>query len=248
MDIVKGNKFRLKLNKKQQKEIDKIFGCVRFIYNYFLNAKIDLYKEDETTLNYETMQSLLTLLKNSEGYEWLNEPAVTSLQLSLRDLEDAMKKYFAHLSEFPVFKNKYSRQSASFSNKLNNPKSKNPQYTIQVDLKKHKVLLPKLGWLNFYRSKHLYGKILSATLSKDPDGKYYISIVTRNNEEIKSPETSNKIGIDLGLKSLIVTSDGEKVDAPKFFKKSKKKLAREQKKLARKDNCIPYEAEDGCFC
>ena len=241
----KGNKFCLKLNKKQKKEIDKMFGSSRYVYNYFLNAQIDLYTEDETHLNYDAMASLLTPLKNIT-HEWLNEPPISVLQNSLKDLEIAFKRYFSGVSEFPKFKNKYSRQSVKINNFLANPKSKNPQEIIRVDMNKHKVLLPKLGWLNFYRSNRFYGKIISATISKDPDGKYYISFQTENELEVKPSTTTKEIGVDLGLKSFIVTSDGEKIDAPKFFKKSKKKLAREQKKFARK-SFKPVENEDGFF-
>ena len=246
MGITKGNKYCLKLNKTQKAEIDKIFGCTRFVYNFFLNAKNDLFSEDDAHLNYDTMQSLLTPLKN-ECYDWLNEPPISTLQNSLRDLDTAHKRFFEGKSEYPKFKNKYSRQSTRINNILANPLSKNPQYTIQVDMKKHKILLPKLGWLNYCRNKRLYGKIINVTISKDTDGKYYISILTENEVNIKPKETTKEIGIDLGLKSFIVASDGEKINAPKYFKKSKRKLALEQKKFNRKDNYKPIETEDGCY-
>ena len=144
------------------------------------------------------MQALLTKLKNQEGFEWLNNPPISSLQLTLRDLDTAFKRYFEGISDFPNFKRKYFNQSAKINNILANPKSKNPQYIIQVDLKKHKVLLPKLGWLNFYRSSRLYGKIINATISKDPDGKYYISFTTKQEKKIiLNDKPTKEIGIDL---------------------------------------------------
>jgi putative transposase len=240
-----GNKYRLKLNKKQAKFFDKMIGCSRFVYNFFLDAQNNLFSEDGTHLNHEDMCLLLTDLKNNT-YDWLNEPPISVLQNSLKDLFTARKNFFSGQCDYPNFKNKYSHQSARINNILSNPKSKNPQYTIQLDQNKHKILIPKLGWVNYYRSHRLYGKITSATISKDPDGYYYISLQTENDYEVKQTTTIKEIGVDLGLKSFIVTSDGDKIDAPKFFKKSKQKLAREQKKFNRK-NFKPVEAQDGAF-
>jgi putative transposase len=134
-------------------------------------------------------------------------------------------------SGYPNYKEKDGEQTCRFNNYVTNTKNKDE--TIRVDFKNHKVLLPTLGWLNFFRSIFFIGKIKEATIIKETDGNYYISICV--NQEITKLEPVNKeVGLDLGLKSYIVGSDGTDVKAPKYFRKSKDKLRKAQRKLSKK--------------
>ena len=170
------------------------------------------------------------------GYPFLKEVDSCSLRCAVFNLEDAFKNYFSKRSNYPRFKSKYNKQS--YRTTCIRSTYKNREYSnIELDLVNKKVKLPKLGLVDIrgYRTlKEIKGKIINATIEKETTNKYYVSIVVEEKEFGLSKVTPQSIvGIDLGIKDLVVTSDGEKYNNPKELLKREKRLKRLQRKLAR---------------
>ena len=193
-------------------------------YNY-LDKRIKTYEKDETTLGYTKCSSDLTNLKKQSGYEWLNDVDSTALQSSLKNLDTAFKNFFDQpKSGFPKFKSKKTHRH-SYTTKYTNG---NIKY-----LEKY-IKLPKLG--NVKTSNRLVpeGRIVSATVSQEPSGKYFVSLCCMDVPDKKYIKTGNSVGIDLGIKEFLITSEGEMVKNPKYLSKEERKLIRLQRQLSRK--------------
>ena len=225
MKITRAYKLRLYPNKKQEELIQKTFGCVRYVYNHFLDRRINLYKEEGISLSYNSCSKELTTLKKET--EWLKEPDKWALQNTLKDLDNAYKKFFKEGAGFPKFKSKKNRNQ-SYTTTKESLKANN------IALIGNKVKLPKLGLVKCKGYKNIDGRILNATISQTPSGKYYISICCTDIDITPLPKTNKNVGLDLGLKEFAITSDGFKYENPKFLAKSTKKLVRLQKELSRK--------------
>ena len=158
----KAYKFRIYPNKKQEELINKTFGCCRFIYNRYLSKRIETYKNNKETFTYKQCSSDLTSLKKE--LEWLKEPDKFALQNSLKDLENAYKKFFKENAGFPKFKCKKTNRFSYRTNFTNG----NIQYCD-----KH-IKLPKLGMVKIRDKQIPKGRIINATISKEPSGKYYL--------------------------------------------------------------------------
>lgn len=218
----KAYKYRIYPNKKQQVLIQKTFGCSRFVYNYFLDLKIKEYKENEKTLSYNATSKLLTQLKNE--FIWLKEPDKDSLQKSLKDLDNAYQKFFKEHSGFPKFKSKKNRHKSYRTSCTNN----------NIQFRDKHIKLPKLGMVKV-RDKHIpNGRILNATISQEPNGHYYVSLCCTDVSCEQYEKTNKNIGIDLGIVDFAILSDGTKIENPRFYEKSEKKLAKLQRELSRK--------------
>lgn len=215
-------KFRMYPNKKQRILMAKTFGCSRFVYNHYLAKKIELYKETKETLSWQNCSADLTRLK--QELIWLTEVDKFALQNSLKDLDNAYKKFFKEHSGFPKFKSKKTHDFSYRTSFTNN--------NIQYD-KKH-IKLPKLGSVKIRDKQIPKGRILNATVSQEPSGKYYVSLCCTEVENMPYEKTSGVIGIDLGIKEFCITSNGVAVANPKFFKRSLDKLAKLQRELSRK--------------
>ena len=218
----KAYKFRMYPNKQQEELINKTFGCCRFIYNRYLAKKIELYKENNETFSYKQCSSDLTNLKKE--LVWLKEPDKFSLQNSLKDLENAYKKFFKEKIGFPKFK---SKKTNRFSYKTNFTNGNIVYYGKYIKL-------PKLGLVKIRDKQVPQGRILNATISKEPSEKYYVSLCCTDIEISPLDKTNKAIGIDLGIKEFCISSDGEIVKNPRYLKKSLNKLAKLQRELSRK--------------
>ena len=218
----KSYKYRIYPNKKQKEQLAKTFGCCRYVYNYYLAKRIEKYEADKSTFNYYDCSKDLTQLKKE--HDWLKEADSTALQSSLRDLDMAYQKFFKGHTGYPKFK---SRKTHRFSYT-----SKCSSGNIQC-LHKH-IKLPKLGIVKTRNTFVPQGRILNATVSQEPSGKYYVSLCCTDVEMQPLPETGRNIGIDLGVKNFAVTSDGDVIENPKYLKKSLNKLAKLQRELSRK--------------
>jgi putative transposase len=215
-------------NHKQEVLINKSIGCARFVYNHFLALKQELYLTEQKTLNYNACSQRLTLLKKE--IEWLEEVDKFALQNSLRNLETAYKNFFADLKKvkgkknvgFPKFKKKHGCKQSYKTNLTNG--------NIQVI--ENRLKLPKLGWVRFHKSQEITGRIVNVTITRTSSGKYIASILCETEIE-KHPQVSQNIGLDLGIKSYLVTSDGEVVDNPKYYRIQKRKLRKSHKELSR---------------
>lgn len=218
----KAYKYRIYPNKTQQELIQKTFGCVRFVYNYYLDKRIKAYQENKTSLNYYDCCKDLTNLKKE--LEWLREPDKDSLQKSLKDLDEAYKKFFKEHSGFPRFKSKKNHKKSYRTSCTNN----------NIKFQNNHIKLPKLGWVKTRDTLKSQGRILNATVSQDPSGKYYCSLCCTDIEIKHLPQTNNQVGIDLGIKDFAITSDGVKYSNPKYLQQSLNKLAKLQRELSRK--------------
>jgi putative transposase len=225
--ILRAYKYRLYPDKKQEELISKTIGCCRFVYNYYLNKKIELYKTEEKSINYNACANDLKNLKKE--HKWLKEVDSISLQQSLKDLDTAYQNFFRRIKNgdkqvgFPKFKSKKNPKQSYRTQNVNN----------NICIIDNKIKLPKLGLVRFANSRKFEGKIKSCTISKTKTNKYFISVLVE--EEIKElPKNDNAIGIDLGLKNFLITSDGEVFENPRVLQKYEQKLAKLQRQLAKK--------------
>ena len=227
--MYKAYKFRLYPNDNQKILINKTFGCTRFIYNHFLNK----CKEKGFIKAYDMCKELKELVLD---YPFLKEVDSMALRCSIFNLEDSYKNYFSKRSAYPSFKNKFSKQS--YRTNCITSVYKNKKYSnIKIDIKEKMIKVPKLGLVKIrgYRNlDELTDRIINITIEKEKTNKYYVSVITEKEEETPKKITPTSIvGIDLGIKDLVVTSDGEKYPNPKEINKREKRLKRMQRKLCR---------------
>jgi putative transposase len=223
--INKSYKIRLYPNKEQKVLLEKHFGCIRFVYNYFLNVRNTEYKTNKVNMSYYDTANELSTLKTNEEFKFLNEVNSQSLQWSLRFLDVAFRNFFRGQTKFPNFKKKSNNQSFKVP--------VNSTFKI-ID---NKIIIPKFKeGINFRGKLELDNlvKFNSVTISKTPSGKYYATLQGEFNYE-PVEQNDNKIGIDLGIKEFLITDSGVKIDNPKYLKKSLKKLKYEQKQLSKKN-------------
>ena len=220
--MIKTYKFRAYPNRKQQLLFAKTFGCARFIYNYYLNKKIELYKTSKESMSFNKCSADLTQLKKE--LVWLKEVDKWSLQNSLKNLDNAYKKFFKEHSGFPKFKSKKTHNFSYTTTYTNN----------SIEYNEGKIKLPKVGWVKVRDKQIPRGKILNATISQTSSGKYYISLCCTDIEIQSYERTDCVIGLDLGIKEFCITSNGKKIENPRYLKKSLAKLVKLQKELSRK--------------
>lgn len=217
MLVMRAYKYRIYPNKEVQEKLARQFGCVRFVYNYFLDKRITHYEQTGKGLTYNQTSGMLTKLKKK--LEWLNDAHSQVLQASLGDLDAAYTNFFSGRAKFPNFKSKRGKQSC--------------RYPQGFKFEGNYTYLPKIGWVKTVFHRKLQGTLRRLTVSKTKSGKYFISVVVEEN--IEPHERINRsVGIDLGLKDFLVTSDGYRIPAPKYLRKSEQKLKRLQRQLSRK--------------
>lgn len=227
----KSYKYRLYPNKEQEMLIQKTFGCVRFVYNQTLAHRINLYETEKKSMSKFDCNTYCTRILKKE-YEWLNEVDKFALTNSIYNMDNAFQNFFKYNTGYPKFK---SKKNNCKSYKTNCNYYENCRPSIEVDFEKNMIKLPKLKWVKCKVHREFTGTIRSATISQTPSGKYYISIHI-DCEIIQMKPVDAMIGIDLGIKDLITTSDGSKFDNPKVLHKFENKLVKEQRKLAKKKN------------
>ncbi|MEZ3516283.1 MAG: IS200/IS605 family element transposase accessory protein TnpB [Lachnospiraceae bacterium] len=220
--VEKAYKYRIYPNKKQKEILAKTFGCCRFVYNYYLDKRIKMYEQNKETFTYVKCANDMKELKSE--LEWLKEVDSTALQSSLKDLDSAYQKFFNEHTGYPKFKSKKTHRFSYKSKCVNG----NIQYCD-----KH-IKLPKLGMVKTKNKLIPQGRILNATVSQEPSGKYYVSLCCTDVDIEPFKNTDNAVGIDLGIKEFCINSNGEMVENPKHLKKSLNKLAKLQKELSRK--------------
>lgn len=218
----KAYKYRIYPNEKQREIIAKTFGCCRFVYNKYLAQRIELYQTNKENLTYVKCAKAMSELKDE--LEWLNEVDSTALQSSLKDLDNAYKKFFKEHAGSPNFKSKKTYKYSYKSKRVGN----NIAYLGGY------IKLPKLGLVKTKNKLIPQGRIVNATVSQELSGKYYVSLCCVDVEIQPLSTTNNAVGIDLGIKEFCITSDGELVNNPKYLKNSLNKLAKLQKELSRK--------------
>ncbi len=226
----KAYKFRLYPNDEQKVLIYKTLGCARFVYNYMLEARKDAYARDKTSLRKYDCIKMLPGLK--EQNPWLKEVDSTALQASVENLDAAYQNFFRRLKAYkknpkgpkpgyPVFKKKHGRK-ASYTAKMN------------ISVSDDAVKLPKLGWIPAKISTPVRGRILRATVSLTGSDKFFVSLCCTDVEIPQLPSTGAVVGLDVGIKDLVIASDGQKFENPKWLGKAEKKLSKLQRQLSRK--------------
>lgn len=218
--MLTATKMRIYPNKVQAEKLAKAFGCARWYWNNSLAETQRVYQETGKGLGQFQLNARLPKLKTE--VEWLGETHSQVLQSVSLHLSRAFVNFFERRAKYPQFKSKHHKQSI--------------QYPQGVKIMEGcKVYLPKIGHIKAVVHRELVGTIKTVTVSRDPSGKYFASILTDDSVDAPSASLHGKIlGIDVGLTDLAVTSDGSKFSNPKHVAKAQKNLARKQQHLSRK--------------
>ena len=222
----KAYKFRIYPNDEQKVLFAKTFGCVRFVYNYWLDRKIKQYAEDKTTVTYIMCAKEMTDMKKTEEYSFLREVDSVALQQSLRHLDTAFHNFFKRpKTGFPKFKSKKSNKK-SYS-------------TVCVDgniaVLNGFLKLPKVGQVKVKQHRDIPSdyKLKSVTVIQTPSGKYYASILFDYESQLQEQELHSFLGLDFSMHELYKDSNGNEPDYLRYYRQAEKKLKREQRKLSK---------------
>lgn len=222
--MYKSYKYRIYPNQLQEELIQKTFGCCRFVYNQVLVYRKNKYETTGEFMSKFDCDRYVTQVLKSE-YPWLREVDKFALSNASFNVHNAYQRFFSGQCSFPDFKSKRNHRKSYKTNYSHN--------NIEVSYANNQVKLPKLKWVKVNIHRAFEGRIISATVSQNPSGKYYVSIIVETQHESLAP-AEKSIGLDLGIKDLIITSDGDKYDNLCIFKNYEKKLAKEQRKLSHK--------------
>ena len=224
--FLKAYKYRIYPNREQQVLIEKHFGCARFTFNWALALQQNYYEKYKKSLSRKEIQDQLVSLKKIPEFEWLNKVNSQSLLSSLLHVYTAFGNFFKGRAKFPKFKSK----------KIPQRSYQCPQHCT-VSFTSGGLNLPKIKGIKTVFSRQFDGKIKTVTISKTATGKYYASILVETEVNLPVPsiiEVEKTIGIDLGLTHMLIQSDGDKVENPRYLKKAQKRLVIQQKIFSRK--------------
>ena len=234
--MLRAIKVRLYPNKTQEQTLNKVIGSYRFVYNHMLARKQEAYKSDKTNLGLKELSKYFHgELLNDEEYQWLKEQNTKVMKQSIRQMLSAYDKFFKEHKGFPKFKSKRDKQSALFPidaiSKTNTFNTKHISLTTSL-----KNIKFRCSDLYFSRLQRYKDHIRRATLSKTKSGCYTLSILVEvnDNELVKFNKTSRDVGIDLGVKDFVITSDEEVFENKHFYKKDEKRLTKLQRQLSKK--------------
>lgn len=214
-------KFRLYPNREQVELLVRHFGCARFVYNHFLNQRKEQYRLTGKSDNYYAQAKSLTELKKQEATAWLKEVNAQSLQFALRSLDAAYTNFFQKRAKFPSFKSKHTKNSFTV-----------PQH---VSIAGGRLFFHKFKeGIKCRVQREITGKVGKATISKTPSGKYFVSVFTEEEYVTPVKKSGKAVGVDMGLKDLLITSDGEIFKNNRNTKRYERKLAKAQQHLSRK--------------
>ena len=224
--MVKGYKYRIYPNKDQEQQINQMLGNARFVYNWALDKRIKEYQSEKKSISAFSIMMDLTQLKKQPEYDWLNLSVAQSLQQSVVNMDKAFTRFFKQKKGFPKFKSKHiGTHHVGF-----------PQNT-KIDFETDKISLPKLGWIKTKISRTFEGKIKTSTIEKTPTGKFFVSItVELPDVKVKQKPISkvNAVGIDTGIKTFAVLSDGTEIENPKHLKSNLQRLKVLQRRASKK--------------
>lgn len=213
-------KFRIYPTAEQEVLLAKHFGCSRWVYNHFLNERKEQYQQNKKSDNYYAQAKSLTEIKKKAETEWLKEVNSQTLQFALRSLDTAFLNFFRGNAQFPKFKSRKHKNTFTVPQNgcVSNGLLYLPKFKDGIKIKLHRDIVGKIGKMS---------------ISKTPTGKYYVSIFT---EQIidELPKTGKQVGIDLGLKDFVITSEGTKFKNNRYTKKYAKQLKKAQQHLSRK--------------
>ncbi|WP_028214338.1 RNA-guided endonuclease InsQ/TnpB family protein [Paraburkholderia mimosarum] len=223
MEIKRAYRFRFYPTPEQEVILARTFGCARFAYNHMLRLRTDAWYQRQERVGYHETSAALTALKKTPEHAWLNEVSSVPVQQALRHLQTAFANFFAKRAKYPNFRRKDGEQSAEYTtsafkwdgNSLTLAKMKEPLA------------------IRWSRAIPKGAKVTTCTVSKDTAGRFHVSMLCDDVVSAKQGSAS-QVGIDLGLTRFAILSTGEKIAAPNGFRKNEKKLAKLQRRLAKK--------------
>ena len=219
-------KFRIYPNDEQRILFAKTFGCVRMVYNYWLDRKIRQYEENKTNVTYTVCAKEMAAMKKTDEYAFLKEVDSVSLQQSLRHLDAAFQNFFRQpKAGFPKFKSK-KRNKNSYSTVCINS---------NITIGNGYLKLPKIGQVRLKQHRSIPNeyKLKSVTVSQTPGGNYYASILFEYENQVQEKKLQSFLGLDFSMHELYRDSNGNEPAYPGYYRKAEKKLAKEQRKLSR---------------
>ena len=222
----KAYKFRIYPNKEQQVLFAKTFGCVRLVYNHWLDRKIKQYEDDKTTLTYASCAKELAEMKKKDEYLFLQEVDSISLQQSLRHLDTAFQNFFKQpKTGFPRFKSKKYNQNSYSTVCING----------NISISNGYLKLPKIGQVKLKQHRNIPSNytLRSVTVSQTPSGKYYASILFEYENQVQKQEMYDFLGLDFSMHELYKDSNGNEPAYPRYYRQAEKRLKREQRKLSK---------------
>ena len=215
-------KFELMPNGGQRRAMRRFAGACRFVFNKALALQKERYTQGEKKLDYAGLCKQLTTWRNGPRTPWLKAAPVHPLQQTLKDLERAYTNFFAKRANFPRFKRKGQSDSFRYPDPLQ----------FKLDQANARIFLPKLGWLRYRKSRDVLGELRNITVSATGD-KWFVSFQTRREVEVPLPH-GDAIGIDVGIARFATFSDSTHLDPLNSFKTHQQRLARYQRRMARK--------------
>ena len=232
--MLRAIKIRLYPNKEQATMFNKLLGCYRVVYNQCLSRKIKSYEETKTSENLTTLGHFVhhELLKD-DNFIWLREQNTKDLKQAVKDMLTAYKNFFERHSGYPKFKSKHdNKQSCRFELGAISKRNDYTAYHLSLANIKNVKFRCSEKYARYLQKHH--GNIRQATLTKLPCGEYHLSILVDGDLTHKVKEIDAVVGIDLGIKDFVITSDGEVFDNLHFKKTETKKIKRLQRQLSKK--------------
>ena len=222
VNIKRAYRFRFYPSPAQEQILAQTFGCARFAYNHMLRLRTDAWFERGERVSYHATSAALTALKRTPEHAWLNEVSSVPVQQALRHLNTAFANFFAKRARYPRFKRKDGPQAAEYTTSAF-------RWNGELHLAKMEEPLA----IRFSRQIPKAAVVTTVTVSKDTAGRYFVSLLC-DDAVAKKRKVTGKVGIDLGLTHFAILSTGEKIAAPKAFRVNEDKLAKYQRRLAKK--------------
>ena len=223
MEIKRAYRFRFYPTPEQEQILARTFGCARFAYNHMLRLRSDAWMQRQERVGYHETSAALTALKKTPEHAWLNEVSSVPVQQALRHLQTAFTNFWAKRARYPQFKRKDGPQSAEYT-------------TSAFKLDGQTLKLAKMEEplaVRWSRQLPKAAKVTTVTVSRDASGRYFVSMLCDDVVAAK-PAVAAKVGIDLGLSHFAILSTGEKIASPNTFRRNETKLAKLQRRLAKK--------------
>jgi putative transposase len=220
MIVTKCYKFRLEPTVEQEPEFLRFAGCRRFVWNWALARKQEVYKKTGQSIGYVALAAELVQLKKQPETAFLKECHSQVLQQTLMDLDKAFVSFFEKRARFPKFKSR-KRMVNAF---------RIPQNVLVID---GKVSIPKIGLVKVRLHRPMEGTLKSATIKQEPNGHWNVTFVSHLQLPDAPATCDTPAGVDVGLESFLTLDNGEKVKPPKFYRKGERKLRKAQRKLSR---------------
>ncbi|MFP7486310.1 IS200/IS605 family element RNA-guided endonuclease TnpB [Priestia filamentosa] len=239
MLVLKAFKFRLYPTKTQQSLIQQTFGSARFVFNFFLAKQQqqdqywfvveEMVQRGQLPQNewkggfFKATQAKKDLVPLKKQYPWLKQVDSISLQAAVETLDDSYSRYYKKQNQKPRFKTKRNRVQSYTTKRVNQ----------NIEVEGNRIKVPKLGWVRFAKSREITGQIRQITVRQNASGRYFVSVLTKT-EVASLPSTSEEVGIDVGLKTFAVCSNGERMMHPKPLRALEKKIIRAHQILSRR--------------